>query len=145
MTGRGGAEGGNDGVVVRIGVVRVVHRKVVAVVFWGSSGDADVGLADVSGGRRLQLASVILLGGPAGAVVVVVALVAADHRGLGRRLGERDLPLVARLGRLGVAQDLWALQSAVGRKAHGSGAGDVVHLLAGGGRGGDVDGEFGAP
>jgi len=116
---------------------------VVAIVFWGSSGDADIGLTDISGSRRLKLASVILLRRPAGAVVVVVALITTDHRGIGHRLGKSDLPLVAHLGGLGVAQDFGALQGACGRKASGSGAVDVIHLPAGGR--GDVDGEFGAP
>lgn len=76
MIRRGAAEGGDDGVVVRVGVVWVVHCWVVAVVLWGSSGDADVGFTDIPGTRRLELASVIVLRGPAGAIVVVVALVA---------------------------------------------------------------------
>lgn len=142
MTRRGAAEGGDDGVVVRIRVVWVVHWWVVAVVFWGSSGDADVRFTDISGTRRLKLASVILLGGSAGAVVVIVALVAAYHWGISGRLGKSDLPLVAHLGGPGVAQDFRAPQGAAGPKACGSRAGDVIHLLAG--RRGDVDGEFGA-
>lgn len=141
MIRRGAAEGGDDGVVVRVGVVWVVHCRVVAVVFWGSSGDADFRFTDISRTRRLKLASVILLRDPAGAVVVIVALVATYHWRISRRLGKSDLPLVAHLGGLGVAQDFRAFQGAVGRKACGSRAGGVIHLLAG--RRGDVDGKFG--
>lgn len=141
MIRRGAAEGGDDGVVVRVGVVWVVHRRVVAVVFRGSSGDADIGFTDISGKRRLKLASVILLRGPAGAVVVVGPLSATYPWGISRRLGESDLPFVAHLGGLGVAQDFRAFQGAVGREACRTRAGDVVHLLAG--RRGDVDGKFG--
>lgn len=142
MVGRGAAEGGDDGVVVGVGVVRVVHCGVVPVVFGRSSGDADVGLAYVRWTRRLELACVVLLWVAASAVVVV-ALVAADERRVAGRLGEGHLPLVAQLGRLGVAQHLRALQGAVGGVAQRARAGGVVHLLAGGGRG-DVNGEFGA-
>lgn len=139
VIGRGASEGGDDGVVVRVGVVRVVHGRVVAVVFRRSSGDADVRLADVAGTRRLEPASVVLLGGPEHAVVVVVALVAANHGRIVGRFGEGDLPLVAHVGGLGVAQNLGAFQGAAGHKAHGARAGGVVRLLAGGG---DVDGEL---
>lgn len=140
MTRRGAAESGDDGVVVRVGVVWVVHCWVVAVVFWGCSGDADIRFTDISRTRRFKLASVILLRGPAGAVVVIVALVATYHRGISRRLGKSDLPLVAHLGGLGVAQDFRAFQGAVGCKACGGRASDTIHLFAG--RGGDVDGQF---
>lgn len=129
MVRRGAAEGGDDGVVVRVGVVWVVDRWVVAVVLWGGSGDADLRFADIARTGRLKLASVILLKGPAGAVVVVVALVAACHWGIGGCLGEGDLPLVAHLRSLGVAQDLRAFQGAVGHKACGSRAGGVVQLV----------------
>lgn len=112
-------------------MVWVVHCWVVAIVFRGSSGDADIRFTDISGTRRLKLASVILLRGTTGAVVVVVALVATRPRGISRRLGERDLPLVAHLRGLGVTQDFRAFQGAVGRKARGGGAGDVIHVLAG--------------
>lgn len=141
MIRRGAAESGDDGVVVGVGVVWVVHWWVVAVVFWGSSGDADIRFTDISRTRSFKLASVILLRCSAGAVVVIVALNAAYHWGISRHLGKSDLPLVADLGGLGVAQDFRALHGAVGRKACGSRAGDVIHLLAG--RRGDVDGEFG--
>lgn len=140
MIWRGAAEGGDDGVVVRVGVVWVVHCRVVPVVFRGSSGDADLRFTDISGTRRLKLASVVLLRGPAGAVVVIVALIATYHRGVGGRLGKSDLPLVAHLGGLGVAQDFRAFQGAVGCKAHRRGAGDIIHML--GGRR-DIDGKFG--
>lgn len=138
VTRRGAAEGGDDGVVVGVGVMRVVHRWVVSVVFRRSSGDADVRFADITGTRGLKLAGVILLRRPSG-VVVVVALVAPDHRGIVRRLGKSDLPPVAHLGGLGVAEDFRAFQGAVGHKARGGGAGGVIHLLAGGR---DVDVEF---
>lgn len=117
--------------MVRVGVVWVVHCWVVAIVLRGSSGDADIRFTDISGTRRLKLASVILLRGPAGAVVVIVALIATYHQGISRRLGKRDLPLVAHLRGLGVTQDFRAFQGAVGRKACGGGAGDVIHVLAG--------------
>lgn len=139
VAGRGAAERGDDGVVVGVGVVRVVHRRVVAVVLRRSSGDADVRFADVAGARGLELAGVVLLGRPAGAVVVVVALVATGHRGVVGRLGKGDLPPVAHLGGLGVAEDLGAFQGAVGQEARGGRAGGVVHLLAGRR---DVDVEF---
>ncbi len=141
MIRRGAAEGGDDGVVVRVGVVWVVHCWVVAVVFWGSSGDADFRFTDISRTRRLKLPSMILLRDPAGAVVVIVALIATYHWGVSRRLGKSDLPLVAHLGGLGVAQDFRAFQSAVGHKTCGSRASGVIHLLAR--RRGDVDGKFG--
>lgn len=131
MAGRGAAEGSDDGVVVRVGVMRMVHCRVVSVVFWRSSGDADVGFAHITGTGRLKLAGVILLGGPAGAVVVVVALMATDHGGIVRGLGKSDLPPVAHLGGLGVTEDFGAFQGAVGPKARGGGAGGVVHVLAG--------------
>lgn len=140
MTRRGAAKGGDDGVVVRVGMVWVVHWWVVAVVFWGSSGDADIRFTDIPGTGRLKLASVIQLRGPAGAIVVIVALIAANHWGIRRCFGKSDLPLVAHLGGLGVAQDFRAFQGAAGCKAHGSRAGDVIRLAAGRG---DVDGEFG--
>lgn len=103
MIRRRAAESGDDGVVVRVGVVWVVHCRVVTVVFWRSSGDADIRFAHISGTRRLKLAWVILLRGPADAIVVIVALIAANHRGIRRCLGKSDLPLVAQLGGLGVA------------------------------------------
>lgn len=139
VTRRGAAESRDDGVVVGVGVMRVVHRRVVAVVFRRSSGDADVRFADIAGTRGLKPAGVVLLRRPAGAVVVVVALVAADHRGVVGRLGKRDLPPVAHLGGLGVAEDLGAFQGAVGQEARGGRAGGVIHLLAGRR---DVDVEF---
>lgn len=108
MTRRGAAESGDNGVVVRVGVVWVVHCWVVAVVFWGSSGDADVRFTHISRTGRLKLASVILLRGPAGAVVIIVALVATYRWGISRCLGKSDLPLVAHLGGPGVAQDFRA-------------------------------------
>lgn len=112
---------------------------VVAVVLWGSSGDADVGFTDISGTRGLKLASVVLLRGSADPIVVIVAFIAADPRRFGWGLGESHLPLVAHLGGFGVSQDFRASQDAVAHKARGSRAGDVVHLLAGRG---DVNGEF---
>lgn len=139
MIGRGASEGGDDGVVVRVGVVRVVHGRVVPVVLSRSSGDADLGPAHVAGTGRLEPASVVLLGGPRHAVVVVVALVAANDGRIVGRFGEGDLPLVAQLRGLGVAEDLGALQGAAGHKAHRARTGGVVRLLAGGG---DVDGEL---
>lgn len=142
MTRRGAAESGDDGVVMRVGVVRVVHWLVVTVVFWRSPGDADFRFTEISGIRRLKLASVILLRGPADAIVVIVAFIATYHWRISRHLSESDLPLLAHLGGLGVAQDFRALQGAVGCKACGRRAGDVIHLLAGGR--GDVDGEFGS-
>lgn len=108
MTGRGAAESGDNGVVVRVGVVWVMHCRVVAVVFGGSSGDADIRFTDISGTGRLKLASMILLGGPAGAIVVIVALIATNHGGISRSLGERHFPLVAHLGGLGVAENFRA-------------------------------------
>lgn len=139
VTRRGAAESSDDGVVVGVGVMRVVHRRVVAVVFRGSPGDADVRLADIAGTRGLKPAGVVLLGGPARAIVVVVALVAADHGGVVGRLGKRDLSPVAHLGGLGVAEDFGAFQGAAGPEACGGRAGGVVHLLAGRR---DVDVEF---
>lgn len=119
-----------------------MHCWVMAVVLRRSSGDADVRFTYIPGTGGLKLASVILLGGAAGPIVVIVALSAPNRRGVSGRLGERDLPLVAHLRGPGVAQDLGAFQCAAGHKARGGGAGDVIHLLAGGG--GDVDGKFGA-
>lgn len=139
MTGRGASEGGDDGVVVRVGVVRVVHGRVVPVVFRRSSGDADLRPAHVAGTWGLEPASMVLLGGPHHTVVVVVALVAANDGRVVGRFGEGNLPLVAHLGGLGVAENLGAFQSAAGHKAHGARTGGVVRLLAGGG---DVDGEL---
>lgn len=129
VTRRGAAESSDDGVVVRVGVMRVVRRRVVPVVFRRSSGDADVRFADIAGARRLKLAGVILLGRPAGAVVIVVALVATDHRGIVRRL-ESDLPPVAHVRGLGVAEDFGTFQGTVGHKTCGARAGGVIHLLA---------------
>lgn len=108
MTGRGAAEGGDNGVVVRVGVVWVMHCRVVAVVFGGSSSDADIRFTDISGTGRLKLASMILLRGPAGAIVVIVALIATNHGGISRCLGKRHFPLVAHLGGLGVAENFRA-------------------------------------
>lgn len=136
VTGRGAAESSDDGVVVRVGVMWMVHCWVVSVVFWRSSGDADVRFAHITGTRRLKLAGVILLRRPAGAVVVIVALMATDHRGIVWGLGKSDLPPVAHLGGLGVTEDFGAFQRAVGAKACGGGAGGVIHMLAGRG---DVD------
>lgn len=116
-TGRGTAESGDDGVVVRVGVMWMVHSWVVSVVFRRSSGDADVRSAHIAGTGGLKLAGVILLRRTTGAVVVVVALVATDHRGIVRGLGEGDLPPVAHLGCLGVTEDFWAFQGAVGPEA----------------------------
>lgn len=87
----------------------------VAVVFWRSSGDADFRFPDISGTRRLKLASMILLRGPAGAIVVIVALIATNHGGI--TLGKSDLPLVAHLGGLGVAENFRAFQGTAGHKA----------------------------
>lgn len=131
-TGRGAAESGDDGVVVRVGVMRMVHGWVVSVVFWRSSGDADVRFAHITGTGRLTPAGVVLLRRPAGAVVVIVALVATDHRRIVRGLGERHLPPVAHLGGLGVTEDFGASQGAVGPKARGGGAAGVIYVLAGG-------------
>lgn len=131
MTGRGAAESRDDGVVVRVGVMWMVHGWVGSVVFRRSSGDADVRFAHIAGTRGLQPAGVILLRWPAGAVVVVVALMATDHRGIAGGLGKSDLPPVAHLGGLGVSEDFGAFQGAVGPKACGGGAGGVVHVLAG--------------
>lgn len=139
MIGRGAAECGDDGVVVRVGMLWVVHSLVVAVVFWGSPGDADFRFTDVSRTGRLKLASVVLLRRTAEAVVVIVALIATNHWGLSRRLGKSDLPLVGHLGGLGVAQDFRAFQGAAGGKALGSRAGSIIHLLAGRG---DIDGQL---
>lgn len=119
-----------------------MHCWMVTIVFWGSSGDADIRFTDISRTGRLKPASVILLRDPAGAVVVIVALIATYHWGISRCLGKGDLPFVAHLRGLGVAQDFRAFQGAIGSKACGSRASDVIHLLAG--RGGDVDGKFGA-
>lgn len=143
VAGRGAAERGDDGVVVRVGVVWVVRGRVVSVVFWRSSGDADVGLAHVAGTGGLEPAGVVLLRRPAGAVVVVVAaaVVATDHGGIVRGLGKSDLPPVAHLGGFGVPEDLGAFQGAGGAVAGGAGAGGVVHVLAGRA---DVDVELGA-
>lgn len=141
MTGRGAAECSDDGVVVRVGVMWVVHCWVVSVVFWRSSGDADVRFTHISRARRLKFAGVILRS-TAGAVVVIVALVATDHRGVVRGLGKSDLPPVAHLGGLGVAEDFRAFQGAVGHESGGGGAAGVIHLLAGRG---DVDVKFRTP
>lgn len=140
MVGRGAPERGDDGVVVGVGVVRVVHCWVMAVILQGSFGDADVRFTDIRGTRGLRFASVILLRGPAGAVVVTVPVITACHRGISWRLGKSDLSLVAHLGGLGVAQDIGAFQGAIARKAGRSRAADIVRLLVGGRR--DVDGEF---
>ena len=113
----------------------------MAVVLWRSSGDADIRLTYIPRTGWLKLASMILLGGPAGPVVVIVALIAPCRWGVSRRLSKSDLPLVAHLGGLRVAQDFRAFQGAVGHKARGSGAGGVIQLLVG--RRGDVDGKFG--
>lgn len=72
----------------------------VTVVFWGGSGDADIRFTDISGTGRLKLAGVVLLRGSAGAVVVIVALIATNHWGISGGLGKSDLPLVAHLGGL---------------------------------------------
>lgn len=117
VTGRGAAEGRDDGVVVRVGVMWMVHCWVVSVVFWRGSGDADVRFAHISGTRRLKPAGVILLRRPAGAVVVVVALLATGHRRIVRGLGKSDLPPVAHLGGLGVTEDFGAFQGDAGAKA----------------------------
>lgn len=140
MTGRGAAESGDDGVVVRVGMMWVVRCRLVPVVFRRSSGDADVRLAHVTGTGRLQPAGVILLRRPAGAAaVVVVALVATGHRGIVGGLGKSDLPPVAHLGGLGVTEDFGAFQGAGGAVACRGGTGGVIHVLAGGG---DVDVEL---
>lgn len=139
MVGRGAAEGGDDGVVVRVGVVWVVYCCVVAILRW-SSGDADIGFTDIPGTWGLKLASVVLLRDPAGPIVVIVAFITAYHCGVSRRLGKSDLPLVTHVGGLGVAEDFGAFQGAVAPKACGGGAGDVIHLLAGRRR--DINGKF---
>lgn len=131
MVGRGAANGGDDGVVVRVGVVWVVDCWVVAIVLYRSPGDANVGFAEICWTGGLQFAGVVLLVGPADAVVVV-GLAATDHRGVSRGLGKRYLPLVARLWSFGVSQDFGTFQGAAAPEACGGGAGDVVHLLAGG-------------
>lgn len=113
----------------------------VAIVLWRSPGYADFRFTDISGARRLKPASVILLRGPSDPIVVVVALITADHWGISRCFGKGDLPLVGHLRGSGMAQDFRAFQSAVGHKARGSRAGYVIHLLTGGG-GGDVNGKF---
>lgn len=130
-TGGGAAESGDDGVVVRVGVMRVVHCRVVTVVFGRSSGDADVRFAHIGGTGRLTPAGVVLLRRPARAVVVVVALMATDHRRVVGGPGEGHLPPVAQLGGLGVTEDFGAFQGAVGPEACGGGAGGVIHVLAG--------------
>lgn len=139
MVRRGAAESGDDGVVVRVGVVRVVHCWMVAIVLGRWFSDADIRFTDIPWIRGLKLAGVILLRGSAGPVVVHAALIAACDRGVSWRLGKSHLPLVACLGRLGVPQDFWAFQGAVAHKACGSRAGDIIDLLAGGR---DVDREF---
>lgn len=139
MAGRGAAEGGDDGVVVWVGVVRVVHSWVVAIVLWGSFSDVDFRFTHITKTQRLKLASVILLRSSDDPVVVIVPLVAADHWGISEGLGKCDLPPVAHLWGPGVSQDFGALQRTVTHKARGGRAGDVVHLLAGGG---DVNGEL---
>lgn len=139
MIRRRAAEGGDDGVVVRVGVVRVVHRRVVAVVFGRSSGNADIRFTNISGTRGLKPACVILLRGPDSAVVVTDAIVAANHGRIRRCFGKGDLSFVAQLRGPGVAEDFGAFQGAVGDEARGPGAGGVVRLLAGGG---DINGKF---
>lgn len=139
MVRRGAAESGDDGVVVRVGVVWVVHCRMVPVVLGWCSGDVDIRFTDVPGTRGLKLAGVILLWGSAGPVVVHAALIAAYHRGVTWCLGKSYLPLVAHLRGPGVSQDFWAFQGAVARHACGSRTGDILNLLAGGR---DVDGEF---
>lgn len=139
MVRRGAAESGDDGVVVRVWVVRVVHCWMVPIVLGRCSGDVDIGFTDIPGTRGLKLASVILLRGSAGPVVVQVALTAAYHWGVSWCLGKSYLPLVAHLRGPGVSQDFWAFQGAVAHKALGSRTGDILDLLAGGR---DVDGEF---
>lgn len=131
MVRRGAPEGGDDGVVVRVGVVWVMHCWMVSVVLRGSSGDADVRFTDIPGTGGLKLASMILLRDSAATVVVVVAFIAAYHWGLGRCLSKCYLPLVAHLGGPRVSQDFGAFQGTVAHEAHGSGAGDIFHLLAG--------------
>lgn len=142
MTGRGAAKCGNNGVVMRVWVVRVVYCCMVAVVLRWSSSNADIRFTDISRTGGLKLARMVLLRGPAGPVVVIIAFITTCHWGLSRCLGKSDLPLVTHLRGLGVAKDFWAFQGAVTPKACGGGAGDVIHLLVG--RRGDVNGKFGA-
>lgn len=113
MARRGAAKGGDNGVVVRVWMVWVVHCWVVAIVLWRSFGDADFRFTHVPRTRGLKPACVILLRDAAGPVVVTTALVAAYQRGVSRSLGKSDLPLVAHLGGLGVAQNFRALQGTV--------------------------------
>lgn len=109
----------------------VVHCWVVTIVFSRSSGDTDIWFTDISGTWRLKLANVVLLRGPAGAVVVIGALQAPNHGGITRGLGKSDLPLVAHLRGLGMAENFRAFQGTVGHKVCGSVARGVIHLLAG--------------
>ena len=137
--GRGTADGGDDGVVVGVGVGLVVHGRVVVVVvpvvpahLRVGPGHADPGtLPPRAGGLHLPAVGQRLRG--PGAVRP------AGPGGLGGALGEGHLPLVPRLGGFGpcvAPQALGALQAEAERPR----AGGVVHLL-----GGDVDGELGAP
>lgn len=140
MVGRGAADGGDYGVVMRVWMVWVVYSCVVAVVLRWSSSNADIRFTDIPGTGGLKLANVVLLRGPAGPIVVIVAFITAYHWGLSRRLGKSDLPLVAHLRGLGVAKDFGAFQGAVASESCGGWAGDVIHLLVG--RRGDVNGKF---
>lgn len=144
MTRRGAAERGDEGVVVRVGVVWVVHCCVVhccvvAIVFWWSSGDADFRFTNISRTRGLKLARMILLRGPVDAIVVIDAFIATNYGGIGRRLSKSDLPLVAHLRGLGVAQNFRAFQCAVAHEAYGSRAGGIIYLFA---RRRYIDGKF---
>lgn len=140
MARRGTAEGGDNGIVVRVGVVWVVRCWMVAVVLRRSFSDADVRFTDIPRTWGFKLASVIVFRGSTHSIVVIVGLIAACYWGVTWRLGKCHLPLVAHLGGLGVAQDFGAFQNAVGGKAGRRGTGDVFYLLAGG----DVNGKFGA-
>lgn len=112
----------------------------MAVVLWRGPGYADFRFTDISRARWLKPASVILLRGPSDPIVVVVALITADHRGVSRRFGESHLPLVGHLRGFGMAQNFRAFQGAAGHKARGSRTCHVIHLLTGGRR--DVNGKF---
>lgn len=131
MVGRGAANGGDNGVVVRVGVMWMVDSCVVTVVVQRSPGDANVRFAEICWTGRFQFARVVLLVGPVDPVVVV-GLTATDHWGVRWGFGKRYLPFVARLCSFGVPKDFRAFQGAAAPKACGGGAGDVVHLLAGG-------------
>lgn len=112
-------------------MVWMVRCCVVAIVFWRSSGDADFRFTNISRTRRFKLARMILLREPVDAIVVIEAFIATNYRGIGRRLSKSDLPLVAHLRGLGMAQNFRAFQCAVAHKACGSGASGIIYLFAG--------------